>query len=120
MHELAVTQEIVRAVEEEMEKLPAGTRLVKVSLLIGQLTGYVPASIEFCYGALTEQGSLEGSRLSIEYRRGRLRCESCGGEFSLDEPYFLCPDCGGRDLTVLTGKEFLLTGLEVEEPEGGA
>lgn len=117
MHELAVTQEIVRAVEEEMVKLPARTRLVKVDLLLGQLTGYVPASIEFCYGALTESGPLEGSRLEIDYRLGRVRCKKCGGEFTLDGPYFICPACGGRNLTVLTGKEFLITGLEVEEPE---
>jgi Zn finger protein HypA/HybF involved in hydrogenase expression len=49
-----------------------------------------------------------------------VRCEGCGEEFSLDEPYFLCPACGGRELTVLAGKELLITGLEVEEPEEGA
>ncbi|HDR06347.1 MAG TPA: hydrogenase maturation nickel metallochaperone HypA, partial [Candidatus Coatesbacteria bacterium] len=49
MHELAVTQEIVRAVEEELAKLPAGSRLVKVQLLLGRLTGYVAESLEFCY-----------------------------------------------------------------------
>lgn len=115
MHELAVTQEIVRAVEEELAKLPEGTHLIKVKLLLGRLTGFVPESIEFCYGALTEGGRLAGSEMEIERRDGRVRCEGCGEEFTLDEPYFICPGCGGRDLTVLGGREFLITGLEVEE-----
>jgi hydrogenase nickel incorporation protein HypA/HybF len=115
MHELAVTREIVRAVEEELSRLPDGARLVKVKLTLGRLTGYVPESIEFCYAALTEGGRLAGSELDIERRDGRVRCEGCGEEFTLDEPYFICPNCGGRELTVLGGREFLITGLEVEE-----
>jgi hydrogenase nickel incorporation protein HypA/HybF len=115
MHELGVTREIVRAVEEELDRLPEGARLLKVKLLLGRLTGFVPESIEFCYGALTEGGRLAGWELEIERRDGRVRCEGCGEEFTLDEPYFFCPGCGGRDLTVLGGREFLITGLEVEE-----
>jgi len=115
MHELGVTREIVRTVEEELTRLPEGTRLVKVKLLLGRLTGFVPESIEFCYRALTEGDRLGGSELEIERRDGRVRCGGCGGEFTLDEPYFLCPGCGGRDLVVLEGREFLITGLEVEE-----
>ncbi|OGD74490.1 MAG: hypothetical protein A2Y64_01935, partial [Candidatus Coatesbacteria bacterium RBG_13_66_14] len=77
MHELAVTREIVRAVEEELTKLPEGTRLLKVKLLLGRLTGFVPESLEFCYGALTEGSRLAGSELEIERRDGRVRCEGC-------------------------------------------
>ena len=117
MHELAITKEIVRGVEEELAKLPAGTKLNRVSLLVGELTGYVPESLRFCYEAIVRETPLAGSVLEIDYRRGRGRCKDCSTEFAIQAAVALCPGCGGMSYEVLQGKELLLTALDVDEGE---
>jgi len=118
MHELAITQEIVRGVAEELAKLPAGTKLNRVSLLVGELTGYVPESLRFCYEAIVRDSPLAGSVLEIDYRRGRGRCRSCSTEFEIEAAIALCPGCGGLSCEILQGKELLITALDVDEGEG--
>ncbi len=118
MHELAITQEIVRAVNEELAKLPVGTKLNRVSLLVGEMTGYVPETLRFCYEAIVRDSPLADSVLEIDYRRGRGRCRNCATEFAIEEVIALCPGCGGMSYEILQGKELLITALDVDEGKG--
>ncbi len=114
MHELAITQEIVRGVKEELAKLPANTKLNRVSLLVGELTGYVPESLRFCYEAIVRDSPLAGSVLEIDYRRGRGLCKSCATEFAIQDAIAICPGCGGLRYEVIRGNELLITALDVD------
>ena len=45
-----------------------------------------------------------------------MRCNACDAEeWTLDEPIFRCPGCGGSDVEVLTGTEFFVDSIDVEE-----
>ncbi len=87
-----------------------------IHLRIGQLRQVVPDTLEFCWSMITSDTELEGSVLAIERVPAVLRCGSCGGEHALGAVVaFACSGCGGLDVTVLSGEEFLVTELELAE-----
>jgi hydrogenase nickel incorporation protein HypA/HybF len=108
MHELAVTQTIVDAVSEHTR----GVDVAVVHLRVGRLAGVVPDAMRFCFGLVTEGTPLQGARLDIEEPEGRARCRSCEGEFAVADLILLCP-CGSADVELLSGRELLVTSVEV-------
>ena len=58
MHELSITQNILNIALEEAEKANA-TRISKISLVVGQASGIVPESVQFCFDEL-KKGSIAG------------------------------------------------------------
>lgn len=70
MHELGIVMEIVKTIEDFVEK----NHLTKVDTLvlqIGRMSPVVPHYIEQCYPAAVDGTSLEDMRLSIEIVEGR-------------------------------------------------
>ncbi len=110
MHELSITQNIV----EICETNAAGRRVRSVSLAIGELSGVIPESVEFCFEACSRGTLLEGAHLDIEQVAGRARHRNCGLEQSVASYYQACNRCGGYALEVLAGEELRVQRLEVE------
>jgi hydrogenase nickel incorporation protein HypA/HybF len=108
MHELAVAESIVAAVEEKV--LPR--RVACVRLQIGELSGVVTEALRFCFDLCTEGTALEGAALEIDEVHGRARCRCCGNELSIDSLLDLCP-CGTADLELLAGQELRIKEVEV-------
>jgi Zn finger protein HypA/HybF involved in hydrogenase expression len=46
-----------------------------------------------------------------------LRCRECTHEWAVDFPVFRCPACEAGGAEVLTGNEFEVESIEVEEAE---
>lgn len=110
MHEMSITQSMV----EICEVHATGRKVVEVVLEIGELSGVVPESVEFCFEACTKGTLLEGARLSIEKVAGRGSCPDCHGEFPMQSLFAPCPDCGAFGLTVVSGEELRVKELELE------
>ncbi|MBN2056688.1 hydrogenase maturation nickel metallochaperone HypA [bacterium] len=120
MHELGITRELLDIALEEADK--GGLVSIKViSVVIGRLTGFVPDSIRYYFEIFSENTVAAGADLRFDERPAGFSCRGCGLEFTIDEPVFLCPGCGGHDLTLLSGKEFYLDyieGNEASQPYG--
>jgi hydrogenase nickel incorporation protein HypA/HybF len=95
------------------EKYAGGRKILSVTVEIGELSGMVPESVEFCFDACTRDTLMEGAWLVIERIPGRGRCD-CGVESPLHTYYDPCPACGGCALTVTAGEELSVRELEVE------
>jgi hydrogenase nickel incorporation protein HypA/HybF len=70
MHELGIVIEIVKTVEDFMER----NHLTKVDTLvlqIGKMAPVVPQYIERCYPAAVDGTSMENTKLSIEILPGK-------------------------------------------------
>jgi hydrogenase nickel incorporation protein HypA/HybF len=108
VHELSLASAIVDTVERH-----AGGRPVTViTMRVGMLRQVVPESLEL-YVELVGRGTVcEGARLELEVVAARLAC--CGAEW--EPPSFRCPSCGGGG-TVVSGDEFLVESIQVEEAE---
>jgi hydrogenase nickel incorporation protein HypA/HybF len=108
MHEHALMESVVAAVEEEVH--PA--RVACVRLQIGRLSGALPAALRFCFDVCARGTALEGAALEILEIEGRARCRTCGREQAVQSFLDLCA-CGSADLDVLAGRELRIHQVEV-------
>lgn len=113
MHELSLSGAIVNTVEKHAE----GRRVTVVTVRIGHLRQVVPDTLEFYFGFVSEGTACEGARLEQELVPAVVRCGACAREWELDMPIFRCPDCGSTDVAVVSGDEFEVESIEVEEAE---
>jgi len=110
MHEMSITEGIVRICEEHA----GGSRVSAVVVEIGRLSGVVPEAVEFCFEACTAGTLLEGARLEIVTVEPRGRCRGCGSEFPVSSFVDPCPTCGAYGIEIIAGEELRVKELEVE------
>lgn len=113
MHELSLSGAIVNTVV----KHAAGRPVTVVSMRVGRLRQVVPDTLEFYFGFVARGTVCEGARLEQELIPARLRCEPCASEWEVDFPMFRCPSCGGAQVDVVSGNEFEVESIQVEEVE---
>jgi hydrogenase nickel incorporation protein HypA/HybF len=111
VHELSLSSAIVDTVERHA----AGRRVTAVNMTIGALRQVVPESLDFYFEIVSRDTVCEGAELRQSLVPGRARCDSCGCEWDLDFPQFLCA-CGGSACPV-SGEEFEVESIEVLEVE---
>ena len=110
MHEMSITQSVVEICQGHAD----GRRVTDVVLEIGELSGVVPDSIEFCFEACTKGTLLEGARLTIEIIPALGRCPACARELPMKSLFDSCTNCGAFGLAVVSGEELRVKELEVE------
>lgn len=108
MHELAITESVVRSVERHCD----GRRVDEVTLVIGRLSGVVADSVRFCFDLCTQGTVVEGARLEIIDAPGRAHCRTCDRDVELPDLIALCP-CGSADLDITAGQELRIESVEV-------
>ena len=112
MHELS----LCGAIADIVDRRSAGRPVAAVHVQIGQLRQVVPEALEFCWSMVVAGTPLEGSMLDLQLVSARLKCRSCGAERDLGTDFaFACLDCGGLDMGVLRGEEFVVTALDLAE-----
>lgn len=114
MHELAVTQSILEYSLKEAEKRKAA-KLKAIRLRMGPFTGLYPECIQMYLDVLAEGTIAEGARIEAEVLPLRVLCRDCEKESEITRKRIACPHCGSLRLKILSGKEFMIYSLEVEE-----
>jgi hydrogenase nickel incorporation protein HypA/HybF len=108
MHELAIAENIVQAVQTQ-----TGDRTVRsVRLQVGQLSGVLTDALTFSFELATSGTPLEGAQLLIDEPGGRLHCRTCGQDVGRNDLLLLC-ECGSADVEVTAGRELALLSVEV-------
>lgn len=112
MHELSICGSIASIVTKK-----AGDRRVDtVHLQVGQLRQIVPDTLVYCWSLVSADTGLAGAELAIERIPARITCRSCAATIEIgDFPIFVCTGCGGVDVEVVSGEEFMITSLELAE-----
>lgn len=114
MHELAIAQSIVDAVDDRAAECHAA-RVKWVRLRIGEASGIVSDSLAFCFEMLAGQYPLlEGTKLLIDSLPHRARCRHCDREFAVTNFVIQCPVCEGWDTEVVSGTELQVIDMEIE------
>jgi len=120
MHELSIATSIVETVTESAAAYP-GARVLKVRLRIGALAAVIEDSLQFCWGLVTEDTPLAGSRLVVRTLPVMLHCDGCGADSELaGVQSFRCPRCGELGSDLRQGRELEIESIELEEPESAA
>lgn len=88
-------------------------RIHRLGLRVGALSGIVPDALEFAFEALRLDTPAETARLEIEYIPIRIYCPACDREFTMDDFWYLCPDCDNTQTEIRQGRELEITFVEL-------
>lgn len=113
MHELAITEDILRVAVEHAQRAGA-QRITVINLVIGDLSSIVDDSVQFYFDFLSPGTLAEGAQLHFERVAARFRCRECGQEFTPQDRDWRCPRCQVVGGEVIAGKEFYVDSIEVE------
>jgi hydrogenase nickel incorporation protein HypA/HybF len=107
LHELGVVIEVVKTVENFALKNQL-TKIDKLVLQIGELSSMVPRYIQACYPAAVDGTLLQDTKLEIEVLPANAICKECNKVFNFIENKGQCQSCGGKEIDILGGKEFMI------------
>lgn len=111
MHELSICRSIADIVGRHAE----GRAVSIVHVQIGQLRQIVPDTLVYCWSLVSEGTPLDGTRLEVESVPAAIRCRACDHIRVLDAPILACDACGGGDVEIVSGEEFLITSLDLAD-----
>ncbi len=114
MHEMTLAQDMIRIIERT---LGGKVRLERVNVTIGPLAGISGESLRFCFTEIARLEDFGEPELTINYTKARLLCLDCREEYSSDDLFHCCPRCGSIRKRVLSGREFTVDSVELEEGE---
>lgn len=115
MHELAITQQILGIALKHGQSVKA-KKITDLYLVIGQLSSVVDDSVQFYWDMISEGTICQGAKLHFDRIPASLECRHCSEIYTLEDGALTpCPRCDSINVNVITGKEFRLESLEVEE-----
>jgi hydrogenase nickel incorporation protein HypA/HybF len=113
MHELAVTQSILRIAIDNAKKVDA-RQITSINLIIGQMASIVDDSIQFYWDIISEGTIALGAKLNITRLPIEMRCFDCGYVFLPGSDTFECPSCKSIRVQVVQGEEMQVESIDVE------
>ncbi len=116
VHELSIAESLLGILVEEARNHGI-IRIRKVKLQIGELAAVVPESLAFCFELVSRDTIAQGSEIEVENVRIIAQCLRCDKSFEVEEQVFLCPECGGADIELISGRELCVSSIEGETGE---
>ena len=113
MHELGITQEVLNLALGEAKAAKA-KRISRINLVVGEASGVVDDSVQFCFELLSSESIAKDAKLSFKRISLRMQCRQCGHSFSPNGLYSSCPACQKWDAELTAGREFYIDSIEVD------
>jgi len=113
MHELAVTQSILKIALQHAEKANAN-RVTDLNIVMGELSKMVDDSIQFYWDIIAKDTIAEKATLHFRRVPAEFQCLSCSEKYNPGDEEFICPKCGSVKVKIIAGEEFLLESIDVE------
>ena len=113
MHELALTEGIIRIVESEQKK-SGFNRVLEISLRIGEYSGVVPSCIREYFPIVAAGTAAENAQLQLEEIPATFQCFDCDFTGVIPKGTACCPRCGSSAIRMVSGREFYVDSLKVE------
>jgi hydrogenase nickel incorporation protein HypA/HybF len=117
MHELGIAQNILDIVRQSVpEEQAPDVKWIRIR--VGQLSGVIPDSLDFCFSTLVGETNMRQASLAIEQVPTAARCKACGHQFQVEDMAFECPACKSTDLELISGRELQVVEIElIDEKE---
>ena len=112
MHELPITEQIIKIAEEHGSKARA-SKIERIRLVVGERSGYIGESIQMYFDIISKGTLCEGAALEIESVKPKLGCPACGTLFERRPMRFDCPKCGTDGEPTKIGREFYIDSIEI-------
>ena len=111
LHELGILMGIIKTVENYAVENQVG-KIEKLVLQIGEISSVIPEYMRKVYPAAVEDTLLAEAELEIEILPANAECRDCGNIFHATVTGGICPDCGSRNMHLISGRDFLLWQLK--------
>jgi len=113
LHELSVTENIIDICLRHAQKHGA-RRIVRINLVLGELTGIVDQCITFYWEMLAKDTIAAQAELVFRKVPVVARCRECGKEYRPEDLQLTCPACGCDRAELVSGREFRVESIEVD------
>jgi hydrogenase nickel incorporation protein HypA/HybF len=113
MHELSICQSILTIVQDVLARNESAGRVTVVRLRVGELSCLEPRTLTSCFEIVAENSPAHGAELKILRVPARWKCGECASVFEEKVPGG-CPECAGRRLELLAGRELYVESLDVQ------
>lgn len=111
MHEIGALTKAVELVERiAVENGVDHVR--RITLEIGELTGYLPMFFEKYFPIVVENRPIfRDAELNIQTVRGQAICQTCQALYNVMKCEGRCPQCGSQEKDILSGQDFLVKNI---------
>jgi len=106
-------QSVLDAAFEALEQ-SGEARITEIALTVGEQTDIQEIPLNFAFEALKQGTPARNATLKVTMLGTRSHCNECASDFDHDRFSLFCPHCGSVDLTLLTGKELTIDGMEAD------
>ena len=113
MHELMVTESILEIALRHAGEAGA-IRVTDLFLVVGDLSSIVDDSVQFYWDFVSEGTAAEGATLHFRRVPAEFACNDCDHTYPMKED-LLCPACGSSNVKIISGQEFYMEAIEVNE-----
>ena len=113
MHEYSIVQALLVQCEEIAEANDA-TKVTKVVVKIGVMSGVEPHLLEVAFNTFKESGVTKGAAFVMNVQPLKIECNACHSVSELEKMHYCCPKCESIDVTVIDGEDMFLMSLEME------
>ena len=113
MHEYSIVLSLLESCEEYVKNHNA-TKVTKLVVKIGVLSGVEPELLQRAFDTFKEQSVCDGAFLDLHVQKVVIYCNMCSEESILESLEFQCPRCGSHNITIKDGEEMYLMQLELE------
>ncbi|MEQ8175374.1 MAG: hydrogenase maturation nickel metallochaperone HypA [Syntrophomonadaceae bacterium] len=112
MHELSLMTSVIETVRQgALDNNIA--RVKKVKLVIGKLSQALPDSLQFAFSVLSADEMFCDAVLEIEEKEIACLCPDCQTQFTVQDEYsFICPNCQGLKVDIISGRELFIDYFE--------
>ena len=119
MHELGIMTGVLDTVCSSAQDAGA-TKVVSVSLSVGEMTEAIEDALIFAFEALQDLDEYQlckGAELHITHIAPESICLECGDQYTHDRFHMLCPVCGSFATELIAGRELQIDSMEVDVPD---
>ncbi len=113
MHEMSLCESLIQIIEQQAQ-VQHYSKVKKVWLEVGGLSGIEPEAMRFSFDVVTRDTLADGAELKMISIPGQAWCMHCCKNVTIQQRYDECPDCGGYQLQVNDGEQMRIKELEVE------
>jgi hydrogenase nickel incorporation protein HypA/HybF len=113
MHEMTIAMNIVDIICQKANEEKA-VKVNSVELVIGELSGIMIHSLEFCFEAACKNTIADNAKLYIHKINAKAFCKSCEKDFKMESDFSPCPICNDFHFEIITGKEFSIKSFNID------
>lgn len=113
MHEQSIVASLLTLALDNARKADA-RKIVSINLVVGDYTGVEEDAVNFYFSFLCKDTIAAGARIHYTHVPGQLRCRDCDILFPLQKQEYHCPECEGRRVEIVGGRELYIETMKVE------